>query len=451
MNHPRRAAPSRRQVLQAGVAGATALALAGFGDRASRAGAAGPVASYPPRNPQVAGEKANLAVWLTPELASHPSYKTAISLFQRAYPGLKVAVTPVSKSDIPARLKVAIAGGGAPDLVSHHAYIFGAQGLAHESDALWYAWGQEASFLPGAMRDVQWRNDKFGVPLVGNAILTLLNAEMFARAGAPLPTGATTFGQFTTLVEKVKRHAGSPYALLLSADGATATAVVHANGARLMQTVAGRNIARLSDPRVAQGLRFYTELGWKQRLAPLPPSGPTNRLYLAQQFAARRAPAFFGTMADLALIEAAAPDVRVALAPLPGGVTGHTAGSVSDGLSLFVPAPSHRPHAAFELAKWLVAPPPALAVARTLRLAPTVARYYEDAYFHHDAPSRAYFTAAQTAWPIGLDAYAEAYDLYLGALRAAFGGQDVTRALAGAQERVQAAMDRSDAGIEGDG
>ncbi len=119
------------------------------------------------------------------------------------------------------------------------------------------------------------------MPLAGNAMLTLLNAEMFARAGASLPTGATTFDQFTALVAAVKRHAGSPYALLLSADGATATSVVHANGARLMQTVAGRNIARLSDPRVAQALRFYTELGWKRRLAPLPPSGPTNRLYLA--------------------------------------------------------------------------------------------------------------------------------------------------------------------------
>jgi len=451
MNHPRRVAPSRRHLLQAALAGGTALALTDFSDRAGLAGAAGLMAGYPPRTPQLTGEKANLAVWLTPELAGHPAYKAAIGLFQRAYPGLKVMVTPVAKSDIPARLKVAIAGGGAPDLVSHHAYIFGAQGLAHESDALWYAWGQEAAFLPGAMRDVQWRNDKFGVPLVGNAILTLLNAEMFARAGFPLPTGATTFGQFTTLIETVKRHAGSPYALLLSADGATATAVIHANGARLMQTVAGRNIARLSDPRVAQALRFYTELGWKQRLAPLPPSGPTNRLYLAQLFAARRAPAFFGTMADLALIQAAAPDLRVAVAPLPGGATGHTAGSVSDGLSLFVPAPSHRPHAAFELAKWLVAEPPALAVARTLRLAPTVTRYYEDAYFHHDALSRTYFTAARTAIPIGLDAYAEAYDLYLGALRAAFGGQDVARALAGVQARVQAAMDRSDAGIEGDG
>ncbi len=147
-------APSRRQLLNAGVAGGAALALAGVVDRASLAGAA-LMGGYPPRNPQVAGEKATLAVWLTPELAAHPAYKTAISLFQRAYPGLRVAVTPVAKSDIPARLKVAIAGGGAPDLVSHHAYIFGAQGLAHESDALWYAWGQEAAFLPGAMRDVQ--------------------------------------------------------------------------------------------------------------------------------------------------------------------------------------------------------------------------------------------------------------------------------------------------------
>lgn len=65
---------------------------------------------YPPRNPQVAGEKATLAVWLTPELAAHPAYKTAISLFQRAYPGLRVAVTPVAKSNYSGLLDQQVSG-----------------------------------------------------------------------------------------------------------------------------------------------------------------------------------------------------------------------------------------------------------------------------------------------------------------------------------------------------
>ncbi len=52
--------------------------------------------------------------------------------------------------------------------------------------------------------------------------------------------------------------------------------------------------------------------------------------------ACRVAPAFFGTIADVALIQASGNNVSLAVAPLPGGTTGKTTGSVSDGASLVV-------------------------------------------------------------------------------------------------------------------
>jgi ABC-type glycerol-3-phosphate transport system substrate-binding protein len=440
-------AMSRRSFVRAGmVLGAASLVGPGLGGAADAAGASG----YPPYNPALKGERARLAFWLLPELASHPAYKQAISLFQRQYPGIAVSVTPIAKDDILTKLKIALAGDGAiPDLVSHHGYVLGAQGLAYESDALWSAWGAESTFLPSALRDVEWRLDKFGIPAVSNAVLTILHADMFAKAGVAMPTTNTTFAEFTEAVTKVRKANGTRYGTILSADPATVTAVIHANGGVLFKTVQGRNVATLTDRRVVEAVRFYSELGWKLKLAPLPGSGPVNNAYLAQLFSARVAPAFFGTIADVSLIQASG-NAALALAPLPGGITGKTTGSVSNGASLVVVGGTRKPHAAFELAKWLTAKRPALDVARTLRLAPTVASYFKDPLFHGDRLADTYFSVAQTATPIGLDAYTEAFDLYQDALRAAFGGQDALHVLAGIQAKCQSAMDKADAGVDAD-
>ena len=280
-------------------------------------------------------------------------------------------------------------------------------------------------------------------------MLTLFHADMFARAGVAPPTVHTTFAEFTDAVTKVRKATRSRYGTILSADPATVTAVIHANGGVLFNTVQGRNVAALTDARVVDAVRFYTELGWKLKLAPLPGAGPVNRAYLAQLFSARVAPAFFGTIADVALIQASGI-ASLAVAPLPGGTTGKTTGSVSDGAGLVVVGTTRKPHAAFELAKWLTAEPPALGVARTLRLAPTVASYFKDPLFHGDRLSSTYFAVAQTATPIGLDAYTEAFDLYQDALRAAFGGQDAHQAMSAIQNRCQTAMDKADAGVDAD-
>lgn len=452
---------SRRSLLARGAVGAAAVTLSDdLLTAAHRADAADPFAGWPASNPAVINERANLNVWLTPELADHPAYKAAISLFRRKYVHVAISVTPVAKDDIPTRLKIAVASGGnsvVPDLVSHHAYAFGAQGLAQECDFLWAAWGEQGAFLDSALADVTWRLNKFGIPMVGNAVLTILNADMFRRARVALPTARTSFGQFTEAVAAVKRANSTPYAMILSGDPATATAVIHANGGALLRTelVSGRNLQLLTDRSVIDAIRFYTELGWRRRLAPIPSSGSSNRLYLAQLFATRRAPAFFGTLSDLTLIASVDSSLRLAVAPLPGGTSGRTTGSVNDGASLVVVAdplfPQRHPHAAFELAKWLVARTPALAVAETLRLAPTVSSYYSDPYFHRDALTQTYFEVARTATPIGLDAYPVAFDLYKAALRACFGGADATRELQSVAGPVQAAMDRADAGLDSDG
>ena len=452
---------SRRSLLARGAAGGAALAL---GDdlltAAGRAKAADPFAGWPAPNPAVINERASLNVWLTPELANHPAYRAAIALFQRKYAHISVQVTPVAKDDIPTRLKIAVASGGnavVPDLVSHHAYAFGAQGLAQECDFLWAAWGEQGAFLDSALSDVTWRLNKFGIPMVGNAVLTILNAEMFRRARVPLPTARSSFGQFIEAAIAVKRANNTPYAMILSGDAATTTAVVHTNGGALLRTelISGRNLQLLTDRSVVDAVRFYTELGWRRRLAPIPSSGSSSKLYLAQLFATRRAPAFFGTLSDLTLIASVDSSLQLAVAPLPGGSSGRTTGSVNDGASLVVVAdplfPQRHPHAAFELAKWLVARTPALAVAETLRLAPTVSSYYRDPYFSRDALTQTYFEVARTATPILLDAYPVAFDAYKAALRSCFGGADAARALQSAAGPVQAAMDRADAGLDSDG
>lgn len=78
---------------------------------------------FPAMNPDIAGEKAVLDVWLSLDLAGEPAYHAAIDAFQRTYRGLTVRLTPVVFADVPDKLKIAAQGGRVPDLVSHHAYL----------------------------------------------------------------------------------------------------------------------------------------------------------------------------------------------------------------------------------------------------------------------------------------------------------------------------------------
>ncbi|HWE61088.1 MAG TPA: extracellular solute-binding protein [Chloroflexota bacterium] len=458
MRSARSALLTRRSLLARGALGGAALLL-GDGALEQSSAAGDPFAAYPALNPAVINEHAHLNVWLAPELANHPAYRTAIGIFQRKYAHISVSVTPVAIGDIPTRLKIAVASSSnsvIPDLVSYHGYALGAQGLAQECDFLWAAWGQESAFLPAAMADVTWRLNKFGIPLVGNAVVTILNADLFERAHVSLPGAGTSFAQFTNAVSAVKRATGTPYGMILSGDPAIVTAVVHANGGSLLETqaISGRNLQLLSDSKVVDAVRFFTELGWRLHLAPIPPM-VSNPLYTVQLFANRRAPAFFGTLSDLALINQLDNKLRVTVAPLPGGTTGRTSGSVNDGYSLVVVAdplfPQRHPHAAFELAKWLVARPPAIAVAESLHYAPTVTSYYNDPFFHRDANTAAYFAAARDAQPIALDAYPNAFDLYTQALRACFAGGDAARQLRAVAGQAQSFMDKADAGLDADG
>ncbi len=141
---------------------------------------------------------------------------------------------------------------------------------------LWSAWGAESTFLTSALRDVEWRLDKFGVPAVSNAVLTIAPCRHVSPGRVvALPTASTTFAEFTAVVTKAGKaeRAPSAYGTILSADPATVTALIHANGGVLFNTVQGRNVAALTDSRVVDAVCFYTELGWKLKLAPLPGNG----------------------------------------------------------------------------------------------------------------------------------------------------------------------------------
>jgi len=200
-----------------------------------------------------------------------------------------------------------------------------------------------------------------------------------------------------------------------------------------------------------EALRWYTELGWKNKLGAVAPPAAAAGDYPRTLFIAGQAALFLGSSADLALIAKAAPQLRAATAQMPAGMRGTTRGSVLGGTSLFVPQASRRSHAAFELAKWFVAAPVALPVARNLGLAPVLRAQYEDPYFRRSSPPAAYFRQVQTARPISLDAYAEGYTLFLSAFNDALDGGSAAQLLARAQGTVQAAMAKADAGIDADG
>jgi ABC-type glycerol-3-phosphate transport system substrate-binding protein len=301
------------------------------------------------------------------------------------------------------------------------------------------------------MEDVYWRGDKYGMPLGITTLFTIYNADMFARAGVHPPDDRTTFASLRHDLARVKAANRLASALALSRGGDVAAAMVFANGGDMIRLVGSHNRAEIAGAPAVEALRWYTGLGWQDRLGFVPPRSANARDYPRTLFIAGQVALFFGSSQDLALIQKAAPHLRLGTAQLPAGMRGTTRGSVLGGTSLFVPQGSRHTHGAFELAKWLVSAPVALPVAHDLGLAPVIRAQYDDPFFRRDPLLAAYFRQVQTARPIGLDAYPEAYQLFLTAYNAALDGADAGAALRRAQGPIQAAMARADANIDADG
>lgn len=399
----------------------------------------------PPKNPNISSEPIVLKVWLAADYANEAPFVDLVKRFEETYPNIDVQVTGYEWEVLAANVKIAVTGGDPPDVAHQHAFAMGAQGYAEPLDDLWAAWGAEPLFLPGAMKDVEWKGIKYGVPLDVNCLMLFYNQEMFDAAGLAYPTNEWTLVDVLEAAKKLTNEKEGRFGLANSAGGWDVSGLAKANGANLVNIVDGKAKANLDDPRVIEVVKAVTEATWKDRIASVPPPQARQSDAPVWLFANEKAAMFISGPWDLGrLRNEFAVDFKFGTSRLPLGMRGTTIGSVQGGGSLFVPAGSKNREAAFEFMKWAVSDYNQMRMAKDMARFPVTRHLYEDEYFAQEPLLKPFLEMLPYASPYMLDPYPEAGKAWEDAIRAAFYGRDAETELKNAQKLAQSAIDRAE-------
>jgi ABC-type glycerol-3-phosphate transport system substrate-binding protein len=400
----------------------------------------------PPRNPAIGDTPITLRVWMAADYADQPPIRDLVKDFQQAYPNIKIELTGYVWQDMPGKVRLAISQGTPPDVAHQHAFAMGAQAMAEPLDDLWQQWGAADQFMPGSLEDVTWQGVRYGVPLDINTLFTIYNKAAFAQAGLALPGPGYTFAQLRHDLEKLTTADRSRYGIALTSSGWSMYGMVRSNGGELLQERGGKPEASLDDPKVAEVLDFFADLG-KQRLGTLPPLQPRQSDHPVVLFSQRKVALFFSGPWDLTrLKKEAPPDVyaEVGTAPLPVPAAGAPGSSVQGGGSLFVPKGALNRVAAFEFMKWAVSDRYALRMAQEMGRYPVRTALYDNPYFKSEPLLLPFLEQLKRARPYKLEAFAAASQAWEGAVRGIFvPGANPAALLAEAQRKAQQAIDAS--------
>ncbi len=427
------------------------LALAGCG-------VAPPAAAWPdgmpPRNTAISVEPIELEVWLADDYFDEPPIVDLVADFERAYPNIKVKRTGVEWEQMLERVEIAVSQGNPPDMAHAHAYAAAAQGLAEEVNDLWQAWGAESEFMPGALEDVIWQGNVYGVPLDINTLFTIFNRRLFTENNIDPPDSDWTFDELRTMTRRLTVKDGSRYGTALSASGWYLYGLVRAAGGDLLTERDGKVRATLDDPRVLQTLLMIREMGVRDQVGTLPPPQPRQSDHPVALFGTGKVALFFSGPWDLARLKEEAPQIMadVGTAPLPRGFAssgtdeGTVGGSVQGGGSLFVPRGAQHREAAFELMKWAVSDKYARRLALEMGRYPVKRAQYQDPALQTDPLLQPFFAQLRQARPYQLDAYLGADNAWKAVVRSVFQPDaDIPSLLAEAQQQAQQAIDEVEA------
>ena len=159
--------------------------------------------------------------WATPPVLD------AVRDFEGAHPHVRVVM---DKAPIKGMLDSIKGSSTPPDVVQGHAFAAAAQGVAQPLDDLWDKHLTADEFFPGALDDVTFAGQRFGVPLDTNALVLLYNADHFRAAGIPLPHGPMSFPELGQVARGLAASAGGRPALALGTSTWQTFGWVGANG-----------------------------------------------------------------------------------------------------------------------------------------------------------------------------------------------------------------------------
>lgn len=392
----------------------------------------------PAYNEEVAAlPETTLDVWLAADYADEAPIQDAIAEFTETYPNIQVKTRGIEWGEMKNQVRLSVTGGSPPDMAHQHAFAMGANGLAEPVDDLWEKWGEEDTFVPGAIEDVVWGGTKYGVPIDINTTVYLYNKTLFEENGITEPP--QSLDELLEVAEKLTASDGSRYGFVTSASTWGLYGHIVAEGADLLEE--GDNpTVNLNGPKVMEVVKKYTELSTVHEVAPVPPAQQRQTDHPVAMFGTGRAASFVSGPFDISRIENEFPDSYEDLATsvIPGPEQGSTMG----GGSLFVPKGSENKVASFELMKWFISDKYAIRMADEMGRHPVKTHLYENELYQ-DPLLEPFVETLQHAKPYKLEAYPEAQDAWDKAFRNIFNGADVKQTLDEAQEIAQQAIDQA--------
>lgn len=383
-----------------------------------------------------AGEEIVLRVLLADDWADTDPVVDAVRSFEADHPGVRVQLQGLAFPRIPDAVASGIETGEPHDVAQWHAFAAAALGVAEPMDDLWERDLDPADYLPGAVTDVTWTGQRYGVPLDTNATILLSNAELVSTAGAAGPPA--TFEEFRSLAAATTAEDGSVRGTVVSASSWTTYGWIRANGGEVVEIGDdGTPTFTLDSPAVIETLDFLG--GLVEDGIAYPPFSrdvTTDAAALFQD--GSTALLVSGTWDVASLGEVVDWEPEVALLPR-GDATGR-GGSALGGSSLFVPKGAAHRELAFEFMVHLTRDEVALELAKTEGRLPARTAVFDDPFF--ETPEmRIVREQLDVAHPMLLIAYPEASQAFKEATEDVLArGADAATALRKAQDIAEASL-----------
>jgi multiple sugar transport system substrate-binding protein len=388
-------------------------------------------------NGTAASPRPTLDVVMADDWESAPVVRQVVRDFERDRE-VRVQIQAAPFSQIPDLVKNAIDIGDPFDLAHWHAFAAAADGLAEPLDAKWDEAGLSPDdFLPGAVDDVTWDGQRYGVPLDVNALVLLVNGDALAQAGLDAEDLRDADG-FLEAARALQESAEVEHAITSTASSWAAYGWIRAFGGQVLERADDGSVTfTFDDPRTVAALDLLGSLATEG--IGTPPFAPDLSLDAVEELTKGSVAMHATGSWDLPVTQraresAVAGNVRVL--PLPRG-EGDT-GTVLGGSSLFVPRGAEHAELAFDFAQALTAADVGAALVLEEGRLPARLDAYGDATFR-DAPALAAFVEElPEADVMPLIAYPDLAAAFSGALeRVLKGQQPAAEALAELQDLAE--------------
>ncbi len=322
------------------------------------------------------GDDRVLTVLLADDWAPTDAVQRATADFEAEHPGVQVDLRGVPFGQLLETIVADREGPGLIDVAQGHAFSAGAQGHARPVTERFQAAFPPGTFIPGAVDDVTWDGEQYGVPLDVNAVALMVNTTALDELGFTTDDLAT-WESSRAIAEAAEGDVAFTY---LAASTWSSYAWVRSNGADLFHFEDGEPVLTFDSPGMTATYEFIADLAEGGRLALT-----ADDLDASDGFSLFRDGHLLtyatGTW-DVANLLDDPPAFEWTVVPMPRGPDADTAHTVLGGSSTFITSLADDVGLAFEYAAHLVRPEYSLAYAMDEGRLPPQVDVLTDPFFH---------------------------------------------------------------------